>query len=147
MGLFRYVHPLLKVPQAVASNEVGETFVIVPSDSDRTEDHQISFRAFIDATQSGGSSAPTVTVYLQTSHNGSSWVDAIVPIQLNADGTTNQFVAIQAVGPFVRAKTVLGGNPKPNHTVMVALAADGAFRLQAVPGSPESQVAVHTIPA
>lgn len=138
MGLFRHIYPLLSVSEDAVGSQTGASYAIVPSDSDRTEDHQISFRAFIDAIQSGGGSSPTLKVSVQTSHDGTSWVDALTPLQMAADGTTHQFRTIDALGPYVRATTELGGSPLPTQVVTVVLAADGAFRLQRVPGSVDS---------
>jgi hypothetical protein len=129
MSIFRHVQTLLQVSQATNLDQTGNTFVVVPSDFDRAEDFQLGFRVFIDATQSGGVTAPTTSVQIETSHDGTSWVQALPATQLNSDTTVNQFQSITALGPFVRARTVLGGGTKPNHTVTVKLACNGAFRL------------------
>lgn len=129
MSLHRHAAPLLAVASAVATGQVGSTFVVLPADGDRLSDKDQSFRAFFHATQAGGATSPTTDVRLETSDDKTNWVPVVSATQLAQDGSVHEFKDITALGPFVRAVTVLAGATKPNHTARVVLVSNGPFRL------------------
>lgn len=127
--MFRNLKTLLSVTEAVALDQTGTRYAILPSEEDGVADHQVSWRAFIDVAQAGGETAPTTDVALETSHDATSWVNICSATQLTGDGAGHEFKEITAIGPFVRARTILGGGTKPNHTVTVKLACNASFAL------------------
>jgi hypothetical protein len=131
MALFRHLRTLLAVSEATAEAQAGKTYAVLPSDGDGVGDHQQSWRAFIDISQSGGDTSPTTDCELQTSHDGKSWITAAKATQLTEDGEGHELKELSALGPYVRAVTTLGGGSAPNHKVTVKLASTGPFSTQA----------------
>ena len=131
MALFRHLRTLLTVSEATDEAQTGKTYAVLPSDGDSVGDHQQSWRAFIDISQSGGDTSPTTDCALQTSHDGDSWITAASATQLTGDGEGHEMKELAALGPFVRAVTTLGGGSNPSHTVTVKLASTGPFSTQA----------------
>ena len=132
MSLYRHISTLLSQTEAANTAKTGSSFVIIADESDGVNDTQQSFKAFFDVTQSGGATSPTTDVHLQTSHDGTNWVNVVSATQLTADGAVHEFKDVSAIGPFVRAVSSLGGGTAPNHTVTVKLASNGPFRLLAL---------------
>ena len=132
MSLHRHTRALLAVTTAVATGQIGSTYVVLPVEGDRVRDHEQSFRVFFDASQQGGATAPTTDVRLETSHDQQNWVNVASATQLTQDGEVHEYKAVQALGPYVRAVTQLGGATKPNHTAVVVLASNAPFRLKAL---------------
>lgn len=132
MALFRNSHILLTV--AVASNVAvtGDKKRIVPLDADGVADKDQAFRVFFDLTQEGGADSPTTDAYLETSHDGTSWVQAAKATQLTTNAAGHEFAEVAALGPWVRARTALGGGTPPNHTAKVVLASTAPFRLSSL---------------
>ena len=122
MSLYRNVLPLLTVNPAVNTAQTGPASSIIPEESGGT------FKVFMDATQSGGATSPTVAVHIETSHDGVNWI-SLANVSLSADGSISDFKDLAKIGPKVRAKTILGGGTPPNHTATVKLASDKPFRL------------------
>ena len=131
MSLHRHTASLLSVTSAVATDQIGSSFVVLPADGDRLNDKDQSFRAFFHATQEGGVTAPTTDVRLETSDDKTNWVSVVAATQQTQDGSVHEFKDITALGPFVRAVTQLGGGTKPDHTATVQLVSNGPFRLKA----------------
>jgi hypothetical protein len=125
MSLYKCTQTLLQTSDPTNVAKTGKAYALVTS-----AEGDIGFHAFIDLTQSGGSGSPTVEVHIETSHDGR-WVDAVSPIGLTTDDSIHQFISVDALGPLVRARTVLGGENKPNHEITVKLAATREFRLKA----------------
>jgi len=132
MTLYRHSASLLKVAPAVATGQIGSTYVVLPADGDGVADKDQSFRVFFHATQAGGADAPTTEVRLQTSDDKVNWLQVASATQLNQDGAVHEFKDAAALGPYVRAVTQLGGATKPDHTASVRLVSDGPFRLLVV---------------
>jgi len=132
MSLHRHTATLLAVTSAVATDQVGSTFVVLPADGDRLNDKDQSFRAFFHATQDGGVTAPTTDVRLETSDDKTNWVSVVAATQLTQNGSVHEFKDVTALGPYVRTVTVLAGATKPNHTATVTLVSNGPFRIKKV---------------
>ena len=132
MSLYRHTRALLAVITAANTDQTGATKVVLPSDGDKVPDQAQSYRVFFDVTQSGGVTAPTTDVKLQTSHDKTNWVTVASATQLTADGEVHEFADVSALGPYVRAVTELGGATKPNHTAIVVLASNAPFRVKTV---------------
>jgi hypothetical protein len=130
MPLFRNVQTVLSMSAASNQDQAGTAYRVVPNEGDQVLDHDQVFQVFFDVTQSGGASSPTTDVSLETSHDGSSWFKLVGATQRTADGTTHEWKAATAVGPWVRATTALGGGTKPNHQVTVKLASSAPFKLR-----------------
>lgn len=129
MALFRNVRTLLSVSESTAEPVAGEKKRIVPNDGDGVPDHAQTFRVFFDLVQAGGAESPTTDAFLETSHDGATWVQAAKATQLTGDGEKHELVEVTALGPWVRARTALGGATPPGHTVTVVLASTAPFRL------------------
>jgi len=131
MSLHRHNAALLTVSTAVATEQTGSTYAVLPADGDGVADYSQSFRVFLSASQTGGATSPTTSVKVETSTDGTNWVEAATSTQLTADGGLSELKAITALGPLVRARTILGGDTKPSHTAKVVLVSNGAFRIKA----------------
>jgi len=129
MSVHRNTAKLLSVAPATDTGQVGSTYLVLPSDGDRLNDKDQSFRVFLHGTQAGGATGPTTDIRLETSDDKTNWVTAASATQLAQDGAVHEFKDVTALGPFVRAVTQLGGDTKPNHTAKVVLASNGPFRL------------------
>ena len=130
--LFLFLRPLLALTEAASADQTGTTYRLTPGESDGVSDASQLFKAFIDVSQSGGATSPTVDVVVETSHDGQSWVPVAYATQLTGDSSGHELKELVALGPYVRAKSVLGGGTKPDHTVSVKLASNGDFKLQAI---------------
>ena len=129
MSAHRHTATLLDVSEATATAQTGSTYSVVPADGDGQADSAQGFRAFLFATQSGGATSPTTDVKVETSPDGTNWIEVASITQLTADGSKGELDAITALGPNVRARTLLAGGTAPNHTAKVVLASNGPFRL------------------
>jgi len=129
MSIYRHVKTLLLVSDDLDESQTGNTYTVLPSDGDNTSDRSQQWRVFFDLYQDGGSTSPTTDATLQTSHNGVDWIIAAQATQLTADGEIHEFKDVEALGPYVRAVTVLGGSTTPSHNAVVKLASNGSFRL------------------
>lgn len=129
MAFFRHIQTLMDVETFVAENQYGLSYAILPSDNDAVPDHLTSWRVFIDATQEGGGTGPTTDVLIETSHGDNQWVLVASATQLTGNGEVNEFKEIEALGPYIRARSLLSGAPKPQHKVTVKLASNAPFRL------------------
>ena len=130
--LFRFLRPLLVFTEAGDADQTGTTYKLTPGESDPINDSAQLFKVFIDASQAGGATSPTVDVVIETSHDGQSWVPVASATQLTADGSAHELKDLLALGPFVRARSVLAGGTKPDHTAVVKLASNGDFKLEAL---------------
>ena len=130
MAIFRHVHTLLSVTEETDEDQVGSTYLVMPSDGDTVPDYAQSWRVFFDVTQSGGDTSPTTDARLETSHDGTNWVEVAKATQLTADGEVHEFVEVSALGPYVRAMTELAGGTNPTHTAVVKLASSASFYLK-----------------
>ena len=132
MSVYRHIVTLLEVTTGTDQAQTGSSYAVLPLDGDRQTDAQQGWRVFFDATQSGGATSPTTDVTLETSHDGTEWVKVVGATQLVADGEIHEFAAVNALGPYVRAVTAVGGGTAPTHTATVKLASNGPFRLKGV---------------
>ena len=129
MPIYRHIQPLINVTTPSNLAQTGTIYLILPMEGIGDESDQ-DFRAFIDATQSGGASSPTTDVFIQTSGNGTNWINVANMTRLTATGEQHEFVSIGHLGPYIRVISVLAGGTLPNHTVTVKLASDRSFRLR-----------------
>jgi hypothetical protein len=132
MSLHRHSAVLFALTEASAEAQTGSSYAVLPADGDGQADSAQGFRALISATQSGGATSPTTDVKVETSADGTNWVEVAGSTQLTADGSTYEFKALEALGPLVRARTALGGGTLPSHTAKVVLVSNGPFRLKKV---------------
>lgn len=129
MPIYRHLQPLINVTTPTNQAQTGTTYLILPVEGAADESEQ-EFRAFIDASQSGGATSPTTDVFIQTSGNGTNWINVGNMTQLTSSTERHEFVAVAHLGPYVRVVSVLAGGTLPNHTVSVKLASDRSFRLR-----------------
>jgi|GEM_PF-2344285 len=103
---------------------------LVPSDADQITDGDQKWHAFVVATQSGGVTAPTTDVLIETSFDGgTSWAQIAKATQLTGDGNVSELIELNVLGPRLRARKVLAGATKPNSTAVVYLASNGLHAL------------------
>lgn len=129
MSAHRFKATLLDVSEATATGQTGTSYTVVPADGDGVADSSQTFRVFLFGSQSGGATTPTTVVKLETSPDGTTWVEAATSTQLQADGNVGEFKSVTALGPYVRARSLLGGGTPPSHTAKVVLVSDAPFRL------------------
>ena len=135
MRLHQNIAALLSSPEGGAIFDlVGPTYRVLPATEDRVQDPEHGFIVYFAFQQTGGGNSPTVRVRLQTSLDKVNWTDVLESSLLEADGvrvelreTLNPATPLL---PYVRAVTVLGGNPKPNHKVDARLVGSAPFRLK-----------------
>jgi len=131
MALMRHLATLLAISVAVNTNQTGTTYSIIPSDSDKTDDADMGFQVQISASQTGGLTAPTTDLDIQTSVDKVNWVTVASMTQLTSSTSISEIKSISVLGPYVRAVTRVGGGTAPNHTATVTLMSSGSFKLQA----------------
>lgn len=129
MSVHRHKATLLEVADATATDQTGTSYAVVPADGDGVSDVGQTFRVFLVASQSGGATSPTTVVKLDTSPDGTTWIEAATSTQLTTDGNVAEFKSITALGPYVRARTLLAGGTPPNHTAKVVLVSNAPFRI------------------
>lgn len=129
--LFPYTETIYNVTGKTAS-ENGAIYRIVPK---RNQDLvNGAFRAFLVATQSGGASSPTTDLKVQTSVDGTNWIDWTSVTQLTADGTNEELEGAnsQDLGVYVRAVLTLGGGTAPTVAAKVLIASNIKFTVESV---------------
>jgi len=119
----------LQVAGATASLN-GATKALRPGNDD-IPDHAQTFAVVFNSTVSGGST-PSLTMKLQTSWDGTNWVDVVSATALTADGAAIEYKAIVGVhlGPFVRAAAVITGTL--TYTGNVTLVSNAHFTVATV---------------
>ncbi len=128
MPYLRHTTSILNDDTPNNGDVTGNKFSVVPSDLDQTPDSSQEFYVFVVASQSGGVTAPTTDVIIETSFDGgTSWAEVARATQLTADGTITELPQLKVLGQLVRARKVLGGATKPNSTAVVRLASNGLY--------------------
>lgn len=100
------------------------------SKHDNTENVSQNFVVVFEIDASGGTS-PTVDAKLQTSYDGTNWIDVCSMTQLVGAGSRRQQVVADLVGPWVRSIITPGGSAAPNTTGRIRLASSAGFSLAA----------------
>jgi len=114
--VYPHANTLLSVPTNTTANQTGTTFIVVARD----EVDPIQAAVAITASQSDGASSPTVSVICETSADGVNWVEAH-KVDLSSTTTATELEVVTILGPYVRARSVLGGGTRPNHNCKVSL--------------------------
>ncbi len=96
----------------------GSTHALRPG-NDEIPDYQQDFAVVFKTVGASMSSTPSITPKLQTSWNGTDWIDAVAGTALTADGTLIEQKAITStkLGPFVRAVATIAGTATYTGTV------------------------------
>lgn len=132
MNVYRHTRTLLSVTTDTTTAQDGGGYAFLPKQGDGVSEADQHVRAFFDGTMSGGAGTPTVDVVLLTSHDKTNWIIIATMTQLTSPGARHEFADVSAVGPYVKAVTILGGTTKPAHTATVVLASNGSFDLKAL---------------
>lgn len=133
MSIFRNTRTLLSLTTAAAQPQDGTAYAILPKQGDGVSEADQRFRVFFDGVMTGGAGTPTVDARLVTSHDKTNWIVVASMTQLTgANPSRHEFVEVSALGPYVKAVTLLGGTTLPNHTATIVLASNGSFELKAV---------------
>ena len=79
--------------------------------NDSIPDFQHEFAVVFTSTVANAASTPSLTVKLQTSWDGTTWLDVVAATAITADGTNSEYKSIAALklGPFVRAVATISG--------------------------------------
>lgn len=109
--VYPHANSLLSLSAASTANQTGNKYVIIARD----ERDPIYAAVAITVSQSGGASSPTVSVIVESSADGTNWVE-LHKVDLSSTTTVTELEAADVVGPYVRARSVLGGGTLPSHT-------------------------------
>lgn len=122
---------LINQTSSTSSSITGAAYLIVPEGPDNDpEDVERWFRVFWNITITGGTS-PTVDSKLQTSINGTDWVDLSAMTQ-QTSGTRSESKEPAYIHKYVRAIITLGGTANPTVTAAkVKLCCNRSFKLVA----------------
>lgn len=129
---FRVSTKLLSIPTTsqVAVTTDGTAYRVLPDTADDQSDVAQDYKLATNLNVSGGTS-PTAQIVLQTSVDGSSWIDIASGTQRTAAGAYREVVDTNGAVllPWVRARVVLGGTANPSVDASVELVSTGGFRL------------------
>ena len=129
MSYLRHTFKILDDSTPNADDVVGNVHTVIPSDLDDVSDANQAWHVFVDATQSGGVTAPTTDVIIETSFDGgTTWAPVATATQLTGDGGAPELIQLKVLGPRIRATKKLGGGTKPDSTAVVLLASNGLFK-------------------
>ena len=130
-ALHAHKKSLLSMSAPAATAQTGASYRIFGNPVDGIPETQQSFRVYFRNVQAGGATSPTSQVKLQSSYDGTNWFDVASSTQLTADGSKAEMADIAALGPYVRAITLVSGATAPNHTATCLLVSNAAFTLKA----------------
>lgn len=123
---------LLSVPTMTSEDQVG-SIVKLKSASRGGQSYSVSYTLTQTNTQSSTYQDPNQTVlYVETSFDAVSWVDAMPPEIVAANVTISKTVLLSALMEYVRARTDVSGPDKPSHTATVVLVSNGDLQHQVV---------------
>ena len=114
-----------------ATAQTGSIYRITPSVLDDVQTPAQSFRVYFSNVQSGGATSPTSQIKLQSSYDKVTWFDVASSTQLTADSSRAELADITALGPYVRAITLVGGATAPNHKAEVRIVSNAPFTITA----------------
>ncbi len=107
----------------------GSTHSLRPG-NDEIPDYQQDFAVVFKTVGTSMSSTPSITPKLQTSWNGTDWLDVVSGTALTADGQVIEQKAITTrLGPYVRAVATIAGTA--TYTGTVTLISNAHFTTQA----------------
>ena len=133
--LCRYEGVLLAMTTAQNTNKTGDTILVTPTSGDGITDVDQRYVFAFQTTQADGASSPTTTVKVQTSVDGTVWVDLVTATAVSTTTTTLEVKDTAALtGPFfkyLRAVMTLGGGTNPNSSTKVWLMSNAAFTVKA----------------
>lgn len=109
------------------SDQTGPVHLLRTNEQDGLSDASQEWGLMVDVEQSNGASSPTISVKLQGSMNGSSWVDLGTAVNTSTTERKVTWQKLSYVLSHVRAITVLGGGTKPDCKLKVLLTSNGAF--------------------
>ena len=120
-----------EVTTAVTEATNGSSYLLIPGSGDGVSDGEQAFRAYFSLTVANGTS-PTLDAKLQTSWDGSTWVDVVSAKQLVGAGSGAETKDITAaLGPYVRGVLTPGGTAAGDSTCDIRLLSTAPFSLKA----------------
>ena len=128
--LHRHHKTLLAISTEVNTDQTGDTKEILPAHGDSANDTAQGFQVHFLLGQTGGATSPTSILKLQTSVNGTNWVDVVSSTQLTTDGVLTETKDISSpLLKYVRVVSELGGGTKPSHSGSASLVSNAGFKL------------------
>lgn len=125
--LHRHFIRLLNFETPINSDQTGPSHLLRTNEQDAMPDASQEWGCWVEVEQSNGASSPTVSVKLQGSVDGNSWIDLGTAVNTSTTEKKVSWQKLTAVLSRVRAVTVLGGGTKPDHKVKVMLTSTGTF--------------------
>jgi len=128
-NLFRSQATLLSETSGVTATVTGTTYLLKPR-ADNVPDPQHVFQLQVNSTGASMSTA-SITPKLQTSWDGTNWIDAATGTAITADGSLSELKPTTAnLGPYVRAVVTISGTA--TYTGTAFLVANAPFSLAAI---------------
>lgn len=125
MGCSLFPQTLVSQTVAASADVTGTTYR--PKFGSDVAANSATMNVVFNLTITGGTS-PTLDAKLQSSVDGTNWVDVASMTQLTS-GSRNERVALGWLGPYVRGIVDAGGTAAPNWTGTVTLLMDVPFSL------------------
>lgn len=126
MGCSLFTLALVSQTSAASADVTGTTYR--PKFNSDSDANDATMNVIFNLTTTGGTS-PTLDAKLQTSMDGTNWVDVASMTQLTGAGSRNERVALAFLGPYVRGVVDAGGTAAPDWTGYVYLLMDRPFTL------------------
>ncbi|MFT5680571.1 MAG: hypothetical protein ACI8RZ_001477 [Myxococcota bacterium] len=126
-NLFRAKAAIHDQITGVTASVTGSSHLLKPA-NDEVPDHLQEFAVVFKTTMAGGASVPSITPKLQTSWDGTNWVDVVAGTAVTADGSLTEYKAITAtkLGTHVRAVATIANTA--TYTGSVVLISNARFR-------------------
>lgn len=131
MGFMKFRGLVLNQVSGVTTVVTGPSMTLKPAD-DEVADKDQGWAVHFNLTATGGT-APTLDAKLQTSWDGTTWVDVDVMTQLTSAATQNQVKDISAklLGPYMRGVVTPGGTAAPSFTGSITIMSNARFNVGA----------------
>ncbi len=126
MGCSLFTIAVVSQTSAASADVTGTTYR--PKFGSDDDANDATMNVIFNFTTTGGTS-PTLDAKLQSSVDGTNWVDVASMTQLTGAGSRNERVALAWCGPYVRGIVDAGGTASPNWTGSVNLLMDRPFSL------------------
>lgn len=124
--LYNHSATLLTVSSPTTQDRVGEPCKIAPRFDE--QGFKLQYSITQTNTQSSTYQDPNQTVlYVETSADALTWLDAITPEIVASNTTVAKLVDCAAILTYVRARTQVSGPDKPSHTASVTLVSNRGF--------------------
>lgn len=129
----RYGSKLLLIPLAgaVTVTTDGKAARVLPDQTDGQTDANQDYRFVTTLNVVGGSGSPAVTLIIQGSADGTTWVDVAAGTVRTAPGLYTEIIdnANSQLLPWIRVRVVVAGTTPPAADCSVDIVSTGPFQL------------------